>query len=152
MVMVGNSIAFEDYSIEEVVGIAADVGFTAVEPWKPHLKRCRSADLCASFVRFAAEKGIGMAGLNVVGEPYYNPFGSDSDLEGTLAGLTADVDFALALGIRDVLIWEGIRPQHASNEYCREHFLPRLIDLFRAALSYAAPKGVRLRIDRKSTR
>jgi len=145
--MVGNSIAFEDYPIEEVVGIVADVGFTAMEPWKPHLKRCRSADLCASFVKFAAGKGIRMGGLNVVGERYYKPFGTNSELEGTLAGLTADVDFALALGIHDVLIWEGVRPQNVSKDNCREHLIPRLVELFRSVLNYAVPKGVRLLVE-----
>jgi sugar phosphate isomerase/epimerase len=145
--MFGNSIAFEDYPIEQVIGLMADVGFTGVEPWRPHLKRCRSSELCASFVRFASEKGVRMGGLNVVGEPYYKPFGTDRELEDTLAGLQADIDFAVSLGIRDVLIWEGIRPQQASSEYCHEHLLPRLLDLFRAALRYGAPKGVRLRIE-----
>ena len=145
--MYGNSIAFEDYPIEQTIALIADVGFTGVEPWRPHLKRCRSPELCASFVRFASEKGVRMGGLKVVGEAYYKPFGTERELEDTLIGLQADMDFAVSLGIRDVLIWEGIRPQHANSEYCREHLLPRLIDLFRAALSYAVPKGVRLRIE-----
>lgn len=145
--MFGNSIAFEDYSIEQAIGLMADVGFTGAEPWKPHLKRCRSPELCASFVRFASQKGVRMGGLNVVGEPYYKPFGTARALEDTLVGLQADIDLAVSLGIRDLLIWEGIRPQQASNEYCREQLLPRLLDLFRAALSYAGPKGIRLRIE-----
>jgi sugar phosphate isomerase/epimerase len=145
--MFGNSIAFEDYPIEQVIGIVADVGFIGVEPWRPHLKRCRSPQLCAAFVKFACDKGVRMGGLNVVGEPYYKPFGTDRELEATLEGLQADVDFALSLGIRDVLIWEGIRPDNSSNDYCREHLLPRLVDLFRATLTYAVPKGVRLRIE-----
>jgi sugar phosphate isomerase/epimerase len=145
--MFGNSIAFEDYPIEQVIQLMSEVGFTGVEPWRPHLRRCRSAELCASFVEFAAGKGVRMGGLNVVAEPYYKPFGTDRELEETLAGLKADVDFAIPLGIRDVLIWEGVRPQGASDEYCREQLLPRLVDLFRTTLSYAVPKGIRLRIE-----
>lgn len=145
--MFGNSIAFEDYPIEQVIGIVADVGFKGVEPWRPHLKRCRSPQLRVEFMKFAWDQGVRLGGLNVVGEPYYKPFGTDRELEATLEGLKADVDFALSLGIRDVLIWEGIRPDNASNDYCREHLLPRLVDLFRATLNYAVPKGVRLRIE-----
>lgn len=145
--MFGNSIAFEDYPIEQVIELMVEVGFAGVEPWRPHLKRCRSPQLCAGFVNFAKDKGLRMGGLNVVAEPYYKPFGTDRELEETLAGLCADVDFAVSLGIHDVLIWEGVRPENTSNESCRERLLPRLVDLFRATLSYAVRKGVRLRIE-----
>jgi sugar phosphate isomerase/epimerase len=145
--MFGNSIAFEDYPIEQVIAIMAEVGFTGVEPWKPHLKRCRSKELCASLVEVASASGVRMGGLNVVGEPYYKPFGTERELEATLLGLQADIDFALSLGIRDVLIWEGIRPENVSDAYCRGHLLPPLIDLFRAALKYSAGKQARLLIE-----
>lgn len=145
--MFGNSITFEDYPIEQVVGIMVDAGFLGVEPWRPHLKRCRTPELCSAFAKFAAGRRLKMGGLNVVGEPYYNPFGTDEQFDATLAGLRADVDFALSLGIHDVLIWEGIRPKNVSDEYCRTRLLERLVDLFSAALIYAAPKRVRILIE-----
>lgn len=145
--MFGNSIAFEDYPIEQVVEIMVEVGFTGMEPWKPHLKRCRTPELRSAFATFAAGCGLKMGGLNVVGEPYYNPFGTDEQFDKTLTGLHADIDFALSLGIHDVLIWEGVRPKNVSDEYCRTQLLERLVNLFSAALRYAVPKRVRLLVE-----
>lgn len=145
--MFGNSITFEDYPLEEVLRVMRDVGFTGVEMWKPQLKRCRTPELRGRFVDLAAGMGLRMGGLNVVGEPYYNPFGTEAELQATLEGLKTDVDYALSLGVRDVLIWEGVRPKGASDGECLERCLPRLIDLMRAAIAYSAPKGVRFLVE-----
>jgi len=79
----------------------------------------------------------------VVGEDYFRPFGSDAEWPQTLRGLQNDVDYALSLGSSEVLVWEGIRPKHLTDQQCKDQLLPRLVDLFREAISYAAPKGVR---------
>jgi sugar phosphate isomerase/epimerase len=88
-----------------------------------------------------------MGGLNAVGEDYFQPFGSDQQLQETLDGLKADVEFALSLGARDVLIWEGRAPQGSSESDWLEKLLPRLIELFRAAIAFAEPKGARFLVE-----
>jgi sugar phosphate isomerase/epimerase len=143
----GGSIAFEDYPLEELLHLMRDVGFDKVEMWKPQLKRCKTPELRGHFVDYAQRIGLSMGGLNVVGEPYYKPFGTDSELNATLEGLKADVDYGLSLGVHDVLIWEGVRPQGITDLECRDRLLPRLAELFRAAIAFAAPRGARFLIE-----
>ena len=145
--MWGSSITFEDYPLEQAITIMSSLGFTRVEMWKHHLRRCRTPQLRESFTRFAEAAGVRMGGLNAVGEEYYRPFGTDQEWHHTLRGLHADVDYALSLGMRDVLVWEGVRPRGDANGQCKEQLLPRLIDLFREAIAYSSPKGVRFLVE-----
>lgn len=145
--MWGSSITFQDYPLEPALDLMAGLGFTRVEMWQRHLHRCRTAALREALVHSAAARGIAMGGLNVVGEDYYLPFGTAEEFDGTINGLIADVDYALSLGSRDVLVWEGIRPKTASNRDCLTKLLPRLIDLFEKAIAYSAPKGVRFLVE-----
>jgi sugar phosphate isomerase/epimerase len=141
--MWGSSITFQDYPAEQAITLMSDLGFTRVELWQQHLRRCRTPQLRNLFVQYAAGLGISMGGLNVIGEPYFQPFGSDDEWQQTLKGLCHDVDYALSLGVRDVLVWEGIKPSGMSDKECYDLLLPRSIRLFREAIAYASPKGVR---------
>src|SRR4051794_13383676 len=102
----GSTITLDEYPLEQALDIFRGAGFTSLEMWVHHLKKCRTAELRQRFSSEARASGIAMAGLNVVGESYFQPFGTDSEMESTLAGLRADMEFALSLGTRDVLIWE----------------------------------------------
>jgi fructoselysine 3-epimerase len=145
--MWGSSIIFEDYPLERAMEIMASLGYTRVDMSKPHLRRCVTPQLREYFVSYAARLGLTMGGLNVVGEDYFKPFGTKQERRETLEGLQRDVDFALSLGMKDVLIWEGVRPQGYSDSQCREELLPGLIDLFREAIAYSAPKGARFLVE-----
>jgi sugar phosphate isomerase/epimerase len=145
--MWGSSITFQDYPLEQVISTMSGLGFVRVEMWQQHLQRCRTPQLRQLFVQYAASMGISMGGLNVVGEAYFQPFGSEEEWQGTLKGLCNDVDYALSLGTKDVLIWEGVRPPGMDDEACYDLLLPKLIRLFRDAIAYAAPKGVRFLVE-----
>src|SRR5260370_33515834 len=83
--MRGSSITLEDYALEEAMRIFRDAGYTSVEMWVHHLKKSRTGELRRMFAAYAKGMGIGMGGLNVVREAYYQPFGSEKQLERTLA-------------------------------------------------------------------
>jgi sugar phosphate isomerase/epimerase len=145
--MWGSSITFQDYPLEQAMTTMAELGFTRVEMWQQHLHRCRTPQLRQNFVEYAAALGISMAGLNVVGEAYFRPFGSEEEWQATLKGLSDDVDYAISLGACDVLVWEGVKPEGMSEGDCYQSLLPRLIRLFRDAIAYAAPRGVRFLVE-----
>jgi sugar phosphate isomerase/epimerase len=145
--MWGSSITFQDYPLEQAMTTMAELGFTRVEMWQRHLHRCRTPQLRQNFVEYAAALGVSMAGLNVVGESYFRPFGTEEEWQGTLKGLCNDVDYALSLGALDVLVWEGVKPEGMSEDDCCRLLLPRLIRLFRDAISYASPEGVRFLVE-----
>ena len=147
-IMWGSSITFEDYPLEEALRVMQESGFTRVEMWKGHLKRCKTERLRQAFVKYARESlGLEMGPLNAVGEPYYRPFGTDQELQATLEGLKADLELALSLGVRDVLIWEGVRPSGRTDQECEQQLLPRLIELFRAATKLAEPHQARFLVE-----
>jgi sugar phosphate isomerase/epimerase len=146
--MWGSSITFEDYPVEEALRLMRDVGFTRVEMWKGHLKRCRTAALRHQFAKYAKEDlGLEMGALNAVGEPYFQPFGTDQELKATLEGLREDLDLALSLGVRDVTIWEGVRPKGISDSECEQQLLPRLVQMFHSATNFAKPHNARFLVE-----
>lgn len=147
MTLWSNSISFEDYPLEQALEHLRAAGFTGVEMWKPQLRRCRTPELRARFAAYAADLGLAMGGLNVVGEAYYRPFGDKEERRATLAGLKEDVDYALSLGTRDVLIWEGVRPPGTSDQEALERLLAPLTELLRAAVDYAAAQGARILVE-----
>lgn len=141
MRLCGNSITFQDYTVEAACRLMAAAGCNAVEMWPPHLAGCRTPRLLRQFRDFAADCGLELWGLNAVGADYFQPFDSQSSYDRTLAGLKADVDYALELGVNDVMVWEGVRP--AGSDIADVDMLAVLVELFREAIDYAAPKGVR---------
>ena len=145
--MRGSSITLEDYTLEEVVRIFRDNGFDRVEMWKHQLKRCKTDELRQKFATYAKGMGISMGGLNAVGEDYFQPFGTDQQFQATLDGLKADMELALSLGTKDVLIWEGRAPQGSTESEWLDRLLPRLVELFQTAIAFAAPKGVRFMVE-----
>lgn len=141
MRLCGNSITFQHYSAEEACQRLAAAGCNAVEMWPPHLAGCRTQALLSQFRDFAAELGLELWGYNAVGADYFQPFGAQANYDRTLAGLKEDVDRALELGVEDVMVWEGLRPPE--SDMPDADLLATLASLFRQAIEYAAPKGVR---------
>ena len=145
--MRGSTITLDEYPVEQALQVFRDAGYTSVEMWVHHLKKCKTDELRRLFAESARERGIGMGGLNVVGEDYFQPFGGDAERERTLAGLQADTRFAQALGAPDVLIWEGRAPAGTTESDWMERLLPPLVELLRAAIAYAKPLGLRILVE-----
>ena len=141
MRLCGNSITFQDYTAEEACQRLAAAGCNAVEMWPPHLAGCKTPLLLKQFREFAAELGLELWGYNAVGADYFQPFGSTANYNRTLAGLKEDVDHALELGVRDVMVWEGRRPP--DSDIPDADLLAVLVSLFTEAIDYARPNGVR---------
>ena len=145
--MLGSPAIFQEYPLEEAVHRLRESGFTKMEAWKGQMKRCSTPLLRKHFVRATNEMGLTIVGLNAAGEPYFQPFGTDKQLQDTLEGLKSDTEFAASLGAGYLLVWEGIRPEGATDQNCLERCLPRLKELFREALAFAAPRNVRLFVE-----
>ncbi len=145
--MTGSTITLCDYPVEQALDIFRRAGFTRLEMWVHHLKQCKTAELRQAFGAFAKSSGIGMGGLNVVGEEYFHPFGTDAERERTLRMIESDARFAQALGATGVLIWEGRAPAGTSEAHWISHLLPGLIELFQEALAFMKPLGLRLLVE-----
>ena len=141
--MTGSTITLQDYPLETALDLFREAGFDRLEMWKHHLKQCRTDQLRKLFTEYACRTGIAMAGFNAVGEDYFQPFGSDAELERTLDGLKADTLFALSLGTPDVLIWEGRAPANTTEHQWINQYLPRLTELMREIIAFGKPLGAR---------
>lgn len=139
----GSTITLDDYPLEQALDVFQNAGFDSLEMWVHHLKKYKTAELRQRFATEARSRGIAMAGLNVVGEEYFKPFGTDREMEATLEGLRVDMDCALSLGTRDVLIWEGRAPSGTGESFWLEKLLPRLTEILSTAIAFAKPHGVR---------
>jgi sugar phosphate isomerase/epimerase len=142
--IIAGSISFCDYPLEDALVRIRACGFDAVEMWQPHLAKCRTPALLAHFHRQARALGLELFGLNVIGFDWFRPFGSEADFSATLRQLKADIDYAVALGVRDVMIWEGVRPERGGRNVLQQQCLPRLVVLFGEALPYAAERGLNI--------
>lgn len=145
--MRGSTITLEDYPAEEALRLFRSAGFDSLELWKHHLKRAKTAELQGRFAQVAREMGITMGGFNAVGENYFQPFGTDREFAATIEGVKADTNIALALGSRDVLLWEGRAPEGTSEAEWLGRLLPRLIELFQEIVAYAKPLGARILVE-----
>jgi len=143
----GSTITLEDYPLEETLRIFRASGFDSLELWKGHLRRARTAGLHSQVAAACAGMGISMGGLNSVAEEYYQPFGTSQQRDATLAGLKADTDFALSLGTRDLLFWEGVAPKGTTEAEWLDRLLPQLVELLQCAIAYGKPKGVRYLVE-----
>jgi sugar phosphate isomerase/epimerase len=145
--MRGSTITLEDYPVEDALRMFRGAGFNSLEMWKHHLKKARTVELRSAFAASARSSSISMGGFNAVGEDYFQPFGTAADFERTIEGVKSETDFALALGTKDVLLYEGRAPAGTSEGHWLEKLLPRLVDLFRGIISYGKPLGVRYLIE-----
>lgn len=145
--MLGSPAIFLDYPVEESVRLLRELGFTRMEAWKGQMSRFKTHILRKGFVKVAESLGLPIKGLNAAGERYFQPFGTDEELQSTLDGLKSDIEYAATLGAEYLLVWEGVRPEGASDDDCIESCLPRLIELFRDALAFAVPRKVCLYVE-----
>ena len=65
----------------------------------------------------------------------------------TIEGVKADTDITLALGSRDVLLWEGRAPEGTGESEWFDRLLPRLIDLFREIVAYGETAGCAILVE-----
>jgi len=145
--MRGSTITLEEYPVEEAVRLFHEAGFDSLEMWKHHLKRARTAEIRGKFAAFAQEYGVSMGGFNAVGEDYFRPFETETHLRQTIDGIKADTDFAIALGTRDVLLWEGRAPERTSETEWLDRLLPRSIEMFQDVIAYGKPLGIRYLVE-----
>ncbi len=136
-------ISFHVYSLEDGCQRMRRCGYRSMEIWKDQLAGCPTPALRRQVRAFLGRAGLSLSALNVVGAEYHRPFGSPEEFAQTVAGLRGDIDLARELGVRDVLIWDGVRPREGLGQ-SRDWMLARLTDLLQDGLAYARPFGMRI--------
>ena len=145
--MRGSTSTLKEYTVEESLKIFREAGFTKLEMARGHLVLCKTNELRQVFADHAKELGLSMGCLNAVGENYFEPFGTDEQKQRSLEAMKGDMEMALSLGTRDLMIWEGRAPEGSKESDWLNRLCPQLIELFEEFLAFATPKGGRLLVE-----
>jgi sugar phosphate isomerase/epimerase len=147
------SAILPEYTLEEVLGFAAEAGFSSVELmcWPPGKAERRYAgvthfdasDLTPAAIKtvqdLSASTGVAISGLGYYPNPL-SPDAAESDL--AVAHLHKLIDASAALGIGVVNSFVGRNP-----ELSVEANWPRFIEVWRPLVQHADDRGVRIGIE-----
>ena len=145
--LIGNPMIFRDWPLEAALRQMVALGYDALELWPPQIAACRTDELRRQLADHCAGLGLPLVRLNAAGADYFGPWESPASAAGFLAGLQRDIDAAAALGMREVLTWEGRAPAGATPEAIYGWVLDQSVALFQAATAYARARGVRLSVE-----
>jgi sugar phosphate isomerase/epimerase len=139
------SISYSDYPLEAMLHRVSSSGFDGLEIWKPQLVKCKTPELIEQFLFFSKRMGVEICALNDVDGEYFRPFESEYSFRLTLEGLRENVNLARALGVKDLLAWEGVRPKVWARD--EGDLLKTMISLFGKGIEYSSKYGVRFIVE-----
>jgi sugar phosphate isomerase/epimerase len=138
---------FHQLPLEAALRQTAALGFDALELWPPQIAACRTDGLRRQLAEHCAALGLPLRRLNAAGANYFGPLESPQQAAGILAHLQRDIDAAQALGMSEVLTWEGRAPAGATAADKNGWMLDSMVELFRAATVYARARGITLSVE-----
>jgi sugar phosphate isomerase/epimerase len=145
--LIGNPMIFHDWPLEEALRKMQVLGFDALELWPPQLSAFRTNALRRQLTEHCAALGLPLVRLNAAGADYFGPWQSPASAAGFLAGLKRDIDAAQALGMHQVLTWEGRAPAGTTPEDIYGWVLDESVSLFKAATVYARARDISLSVE-----
>jgi len=123
----------------------AAAGYDGFEVWKPQIAKCKTPELLEQFVDYTKRIGLQVCALNDVDAEDFRPFDPANGLERTVQFIKEGVQLAGALGVKDVMLWEGVRPR-GSNQSTDE-LLKVMIRLYKEAIAYSSKSGTTLLVE-----
>ncbi|MCC7361415.1 MAG: sugar phosphate isomerase/epimerase [Anaerolineales bacterium] len=145
--LIGNPMIFRELPLEAALRQTQALGFDALELWPPQIAACRTDALRRQLAEHCAGLGLPLVRLNAAGADYFGPWETPASGAQFLDGLKRDIDAAAALGMGEVLTWEGRAPAGATERDIFGWVLDESVKLFRAATDYARARGMRLSVE-----
>jgi len=144
--MRSSSVTWEYLPIEIVCEMTTKLGFHATEVMRKHMIRAKTKELLKQFSELSSSRlGLEICALNNIDGQTFDPFGGRRAYTSTLQNLKEAVDMADGLGVKDVFVWEGIRPKIPKSGARKKNdktLLDTVTRLFREAINYSAPKKI----------
>ena len=145
--LIGNPMIFRDLPFERAINKMVEYGYDAVELWPPQI-----ADYTTPLKRGELAERIDRAGLkairlNAADPPYFQALHNPDEVAAIVQGLRGDIDQCVALGLSQLLSWEGRRLPSRSPDARHGWVLDCTCAIFEQALAYAEPKGVSISIE-----
>ncbi|MDA4113934.1 MAG: sugar phosphate isomerase/epimerase [Thaumarchaeota archaeon] len=138
-------ISFRDYTLEEACQRMKAVGYDGFEVFKPQIAKCKTPELLEQFVDYTKRMGLQVCALNDVDAEDFRPFDPDNGFERTVQFIKEGVRLAGALGVKDVMFWEGVRPRGSNQS--RDDLLKVMIRLYKEAVAYSSKSGITLLVE-----
>ncbi len=146
--IIGNPMIFRDRPLEAALQLAAALGYDLLELWPPQIAACKTDDLRRELADRCRALGTPAVRLNAAGTDYFDaPLLHPDATAEVLAGLKRDILAAEALGMRDLLTWEGRRPANVADDVLHGALLDVTANLFREAVAFGRDHGVALTVE-----
>ena len=146
-ILIGNPLYFEAYPIEQALRLMKEFGFEGVEICHSHIAMCKTPELLGQFAEHVASLGLPLVRSNVCAADYHVPLRSKQDSTGIIEGLKRDVDIAASLGVRQLMTWEGRKPEGATKKDIHGWIFDETLRIFREAVEYASGKGISISVE-----
>jgi sugar phosphate isomerase/epimerase len=133
-------ISFKDYPLEEAIARMRSAGYDGWEVFTPQIAAVKTPELLEQFVEYTDRAGLRVCALNDNDSEEFRPFDPRGGFERTLQRMKEGVRLARALGVKQVMYWEGVRPR--GNNQPAGELLEVAIRLYREAVAYSSQLGV----------
>jgi sugar phosphate isomerase/epimerase len=144
--LIGNPMIYRQLPFEMALANCRVAGYDALELWPPQIAAFRTPQLRRQLREHAAKLDLELIRLNCADRDYFQCLQHTRDVETALAGLQADIEAAVDLGMSQVLTWEGRSAGLAKDEIFGR-VLEDSITLFRRACQYASSRGIELTVE-----
>jgi len=145
--LIGNPMCFVGYPPEEALVRMRDLGIDGVELCAPTLESCKTPDMLRRFAAYIESLGMSLVRYNVAGAAYFGPLEPGDDWRDILTGLKRDIDRARAMGVSQLMTWEGRPPKQATKEDIHGWCFDVSERLFGEALDHAGSVDVEITIE-----
>jgi sugar phosphate isomerase/epimerase len=149
--LIGNPMIFRQYHLEKALRLMAQLGYEGIELWPPQIAMCKTDVLRAQLMDYVQSLGLTPVRLNAADADYFMPLQSkhrvDEDKTRILQGLKHDVDVTFALGMKQLLTWEGRTPANATRDDINGWIFDATAAILSEALDYAIGRGVSLSVE-----
>ena len=145
--IIGNPMIFRPLPVEDALERMKRLGYEGVEVCLLEIQACKTDGLRRQFTERVRSFGMTLVRYNVAAADYFTPLAHPHDWPRVLEGLKQDIDIAAALGIHQLLTWEGRAPEGASKNDIHGWVLDTTVQLFQEAIKYARERDVRLSIE-----
>ena len=145
--VIGNPMIFRQLPLEQALQRMAELGYDALELWPPQIAECKTDALRRGLAEYIRSLGLKLVRLNAADPAYFKLLQAPEDVPHIVEGLKVDIDAAAALGISQLLTWEGRKPEGASRDEIYGWILDQTVSIFEQSLPYARKRGVSLFVE-----
>ena len=145
--IIGNPMVFMQLPIEDALERMRELGYEGIEVCFGAIQDCKTDALKQQFNERVHALGMTLIRYNTADADYFTPLTGREDGPRIVKGLRQDIDTTAALGIRQLLTWEGRPPPDTTRDEIYGWVLDATTRLFEDAIDYARPKNVELSVE-----